>query len=774
MAVDFGNTYMEGSIEPTVKVQAPVQDDSGAVLAQALAPAANAIGGVIGGIFKQSQQDDANKVLVDYELRNLRYAEAVAQGQMDPNEFRIRAMALRREFLSRAPALQEDFDKIYSNLVNTNGLGHVGVTGDESYQREKAFADKAYSEGFDSPEAYRRALGLGNQVVESTRHLTLLQNEGATITQSQLNLHLRKVTEYADVAYPAAQQMVNTYLDNMEANPSAKGQLLDELNFKLNSIVNDVKSMGGPADSTYITAPIVGLIESINEYASGTKGLQSVKNQLETVQTQYDLMAVLSEDYGPKIAASRVLRMIGGEDFQYKFWENTDVTKGLLDMYEGQFNPVGSGNETKAGTVEAVVELTRQAISSEEPEVIDEMNKYVGELIDSAFKFERTSEQGAMAYKALVDAIGRPEIQAWIAKHGLTAQHAASVKTIFEEQYARELVPVIDSTWNSPAALPVAAEWESQVGNDVPMSDLLEARWNGNAVEFVPAAGYEADARVVALANRMTTGSGSIGDPLNRLIKTYASLTGQDAGKIYEEDFANRLFGGKSISDRVNRALDAGSDPSYTPEEDTELTLSDFNPVPIQSNLDIPEIDVGSFDPLDSGTFVDPNTNPAVDKQVLDKFAGRRLPVSIRNNNMGAVSITGNIESSWAAKQPGFVGATARPANEGGYYARYATPEHGVAAASKLLELYGRQGVDSPGAIVRKWSADRAAHASYANTLVKYLKEAGFDVTANTRIDLSDPKVRMAVLKAKSSHEAGAGRPVYNDQTFLRGVTYQL
>lgn len=201
-----------------------------------------------------------------------------------------------------------------------------------------------------------------------------------------------------------------------------------------------------------------------------------------------------------------------------------------------------------------------------------------------------------------------------------------------------------------------------------------------------------------------------------------------------------------------------GLGTEYTPPDPSQLP-----PIPPMSDLT----------PDETG-FVDPATNPDVNSDVMQRFANSRLPVSIRNNNMGAVSIIGDIGRSWAAQQPGFVGVTARPANEGGYYAKYATPEHGVAAASRLLERYGEQGVNTPLAIVTKWSADTSAHASYASTLVKYLRDSGFDVETSTALDLTDPSVRFAILKAKSQHEAGVGAPVYADAVFLRGVTYQF
>src|SRR5690606_37969115 len=117
----------------------------------------------------------------------------------------------------------------------------------------------------------------------------------------------------------------------------------------------------------------------------------------------------------------------------------------------------------------------------------------------------------------------------------------------------------------------------------------------------------------------------------------------------------------------------------------------------------------------------------------------RRLPAAIRLNNPGAISIVGNIDKSFAARQPGFTGVVKRPKNEGGYYAQFATPQHGIAAASKLLQRYGKQGIDTPVSITRKWAKEPG---NYPNVLVKFLRQAGYNVDKNTHLDLSDPGVR--------------------------------
>lgn len=170
-----------------------------------------------------------------------------------------------------------------------------------------------------------------------------------------------------------------------------------------------------------------------------------------------------------------------------------------------------------------------------------------------------------------------------------------------------------------------------------------------------------------------------------------------------------------------------------------------------------------------SGGFLDPKSNPDVNQQVLDKYKDRQLPVVIRNNNPAALSLMKPGSGEFAERQEGYLGATPRPANEGGYYAKYATPEHGIAANAKLLERYGDQGVNTPDAIVRKWSTDTNAHSAYS----KRLQEA-LGVSGDTTIDLKDKGIQQKILMAKSAHESGAGLPIYSEDTFKRGVNREF
>lgn len=171
-----------------------------------------------------------------------------------------------------------------------------------------------------------------------------------------------------------------------------------------------------------------------------------------------------------------------------------------------------------------------------------------------------------------------------------------------------------------------------------------------------------------------------------------------------------------------------------------------------------------------TGQFVDPKSNPNVNQDIIKKYEGRQLPVVIRNNNPAALSLMNpGSGKEFAEKQEGYVGATARPANEGGYYAKYATPEHGVAANAKLLEKYGQNGVNTTDAIVRKWSTDTGAHAAYSKRL-----QAALGVDGSTPLDLNDKEVQRKILMAKSAHESGTGKAIYNEDTFRRGVNREF
>jgi hypothetical protein len=774
MAIDFGNTIMEGGIAPSVQVQSPVEDNSGAILAKGLAPVAGAVGGIVGSIFKANQEDATAKVLTQYENEHLDLADMVDQG-MDPNEARIRARALRREYLANFPSLQSEFDKIWSNFAGPNGLGHVVIEGTIDQQIQQARYEEAGKMGY-TPEQYDAYQAMVNQAKALEIQLGIIKSQGGIVTESMRNQSIQVMTGLADKAFPAAQAQINQAMAQIEANPAQKAEITAAVVNNIKTDVAQLEHMTGGLGAEYITTPINNLLSTFQEWSAGSVETSTLEAHIKNTQAKYEAMYASDPILGPTIAHYKLLEEIGlsqsplamsiyDTDLLRRLKEVGDqnYTLNILGQQPGDQKLVNALNESLS------IELTDEAQR--------EVANIYAQIIDGAYIHER-SVNDPLGYQDTIEALGSPEATEFFKTHDIPAQHSDKFVDIIGANYQEALLPAISQYWTT-TALPIAGPGEVGYGStdaesrSFPISELLDPVWNGSVVEFVPKEAFANDPRVRQIAQDTNTGNSSIGVPLNNLIRAISNVSGQDAKAVWESQFAGRLFGlgDEGVADRTNRMLDQTSTVSSNPEADIDLTMFQPGTAEFESLVGEGEIDVTTLDP---SQFVEPASNPNVNQSIVQKYAGRTLPVSIRNNNMGAISITGDIASSWAARQPGFVGTSPRPANEGGYYAKYATPEHGVGAASKLLEIYGKQGVNTPAAIVRKWSTSTSAHNAYANTLVKYLKQAGFDVQASTSLDLSDPNVRLAILKAKSAHEAGAGQPVYNDAVFKRGVNYQF
>lgn len=231
---------------------------------------------------------------------------------------------------------------------------------------------------------------------------------------------------------------------------------------------------------------------------------------------------------------------------------------------------------------------------------------------------------------------------------------------------------------------------------------------------------------------------------------------------------ANRERSGAGVGFSDSNAVEGQPDKKGPPA----ITASEFRAVesnPFLAGYADKTVRSPGRQKLDPTQFMDPRTSGKLRPEILEKYKDKKFPVSIRNNNIGAISLSDD-SNTFVTGMEGYVGKTPRPADEGGYYAKYATPEHGVAAASKNLENYYKKGINTPEGIVRKWARD--ANQNYIGTVVSYLNSAGYKVDQTSQLDLTDPNVRIAILKAKSAFESGAGVPVYTDDVYVTGANY--
>lgn len=584
MAINFGDTIMEGGIEPSVRVQAPVQDDSGAILAQSLGGAAKTIGAIAGSIFQQNQVSGEDKILSTYQSDLLDLADDVDQG-MDKGEALIRARAMRREYLANSPSLREDFDKIWSSFATENGLGHVVVEGTIEQQAQEARQTEALKLNYTMAE-YDVFQARAKQVAALNQEYDLVLKRNGVLTETQRQAGIQAAAGLADAAFPSAQRQINDAMAQIAAGGD-KAAIATQLNLSLGQSIQQLTSLTKGEGAEYITAPITGLLNTFNEYANGTIESSVLEGVINNTKQQYAAMYATDPVLGPIIAQSQLINNVGlaQTNIGMSIW-TPEALKYLRDAVTPDSNLNLLTNDQGAARFTQNIQEVATAITSEsDPALIDEAMTALNAAVDGIYINERSAKDGAIGFKDTVEMLGSPQVANLIKLGGgITAEHADQFVGVLQNNYENELVPAIQKYWESvPLQTPTAGERVTP--NNTPMSQLLQPVWNGSAVEFIPNEAYKSDPRVISLAADVNAGSNSIGIPLNNLINAYANVTGVDAKTIWENDFAGRLFNlgeegeattSSPLADSVNSALDATAPEA----EDTgdDFTLGDFAP----------------------------------------------------------------------------------------------------------------------------------------------------------------------------------------------------
>jgi uncharacterized protein (TIGR02594 family) len=662
MAINFGNTIMEGGIEPSVRVQNPVQDDSGAVLANSLAPVAQFVGQAAGSIFKAQQQNATSKILTSYENDLLNLADAVDQESMTRNEAMIHARNLRRQYLGNSPDLQADFDKIWTNFATANGLGHVVVEGTIQSQAEDAInleaAKLGYTRGqYDVVRARARELQAVNDQFD------LVSKSNGIITESMKAKGLQAVIGVADAAYPSAKSQIDTAMQQMNANPAQRGPIAQQTITSIKSQLASIESGALGAETDFITKPINDLLKTFEDWSNNTIESSVLENQIEFVQLQYDAMYTKDPILGPFIAQSALLKSAGLESsvIAQKLL-NDEVITALRDATDPTkaVNILSDTTETN----KIVQAITEAAGANLDEAGIEEMKQFLAGIVDGAYQNERVNQDGALGYKGTIEMLGSPEMTEFIKTNGgLPAKYSDEFVAVIKSNYETEFLPVVQRYWESvPITDPTTIGATGPEGNtagitNLPMSQLLDVVWNGSAVEFIPKQEWASNPRVQSLANEVNSGNDSIGVPLNNLINAHANVAGVEAKTIWEQDFANQIFNleAQAMSESANQMLDATAQPETNvmnietgiTEPDqlnvnaSDLTLEDFNPDPEVAFEQItrtventqasdPMGVVNATNPVSfAQAFIGMREDNAQDQQVLSSFIRKTAGISI-------------------------------------------------------------------------------------------------------------------------------------------------
>lgn len=567
MAANFGDTIIEGSIAPTVAVQAPVQDDSGAVLAQALQPSAKAIGAIAGSIFEGGIASKKATVLSELNNKWTDYADAVDQGAMTQSEARMRIRRDFRETTANDPTLYEDVNKLHATFITASGMGHIIDQGTVEQQAQDDVTKAAITAGYPTVQAYRDHLQSGVALTALNDKYSDLKARGDIATQADLNESISAATQFTRTALPWAQTRINQAMKDIELHPENKAQIAAQLNTEIMDQVNQIDSLTGPLKADYITTPVKGLLQTFNDYSTGKVEAEVLTGEITNTQLKLKYMyQAANPQLAEFIAKSSILKDVGLESQNYLLFDQNTIKK-LFDNSNPTTPPANLTDGTNDSTI--VLQHIRDAAGrvdeTDDPQLKQDVATQINQVIDGLYVNERAVSD-PVNFREGVEFLGSPQVKEFInANGGIGGKYAKQSEGVIRSQYETALLPVINERWLS--TVPVITPSNIATGNpdtvvggmqNIPMSELLVPRWNGNAVEFSPAPGYESNPRIIALAEETNSGANSIATPLNNLINAYSTLTGEDGGKIYEEQFASRLFnaGKEDIAARVNKTLD--------------------------------------------------------------------------------------------------------------------------------------------------------------------------------------------------------------------------
>lgn len=557
MAVNFGDTLPQNQIAPEAVVQEPVVNRGIERAAGIMADSLQTVGQYVGGMFGSQKLDSRAKYLSNLNDQWLDYADAVEQNRMSMAEARMRMRADFRQATADDPSAFADLNRLASDFLSSTGLGHIVEEGTPEQKANEAVRQEAATNGITYEAQLKLNVRKANLQSMNTEWQTL-QAQGGIVDETTKARGRQTIAEYGEAAYPMAQSIFEDGKARIAAGED-RAAVAADVQQKISMLASDYTAAAGMFDAAYLVAPLNSLNDAFQKYANQEIEL-SVLQGVESVTMAQVKQNILVNDPGLRnvMAGFSIFKDVGvpPEILQQAF-SNLPLADSLAKVFQSpetmagapasqQASVVGTDANT-TGTLQTLRQFVENGgnVSSEaQGEIMNAINNVVNSLYTQS-----TGVKDPTAYREAIELLGSPATKAFIEKNGgISAEYAKQAGAVITSQYANALIPAIQNDWQGQVPVIDAGQLGGSnfgvtgIGQMVPTSDVLVPRWNGSAVEFIPAPGYENNSAVLNLAAIKNNGNASIGVPLNNLINAEAALTGGDAKKIWEEKYTP-MFG---------------------------------------------------------------------------------------------------------------------------------------------------------------------------------------------------------------------------------------
>lgn len=579
--VDFGDTIIEGEIEPTPLVE-PVRDQSGEYLAQGLGQVFSDVGTIFGSVMKGNQDAANNGVLNSYRQEVTLLADSVDQGGLGRQAARTRMRALYTQYLSDNPALGGELDKLNSTLLSENGMGHVIQTGNEQAQREKEVADTAYKAGWidenGDPDVtgYTKYQNVVRTEESIQRGIATRAAQRGEITALETEELKGSIARMAVAGMPWVDQQISMAAQLVDEGGDP-AQILLKLKADIGKVTGDFTTNSKGQDISYIINPINERLALFEDMVSGTTDTAVYKAKNEALKAKGEYAARMDPELGGLLAVSELFGQNAGpfvgKQLSMKSVEAMTKLLGIYDETSDTNTPppdlIGQDGDVNAG-LGTMKDLLTKGFKERTPEMDKEVNNIMTNTLRSIGKYGADSVKD---YRAVVDFLADPSVEKWVGGGGLVIPDKVKEKATraIQDSYESVLLPLVEEEWTQ-GNVTVMDPASGKPSQNKMLSEVIDPVWNGTSLTFQPKPEYAKNPIVVGKAKELNSGENALATPLNTLIRAKAHMGGTtEYGKEWE------LFGPRLFDMEADFEAPARKEDPATGFLEKPMQIGDFN-----------------------------------------------------------------------------------------------------------------------------------------------------------------------------------------------------
>lgn len=535
---------------------------------------------------KQEKEDQQNSVMSGYAQKITAINAAVEQGKMTWAEAKMRTRTLYNQTVANYPSLTEDITKFQGTLNSTAGLGDVIAKGTAADQQIEDDKKKATATGFVSPSQTPDQQEAGLQRYKEMEHNLYMMN----YSQKQLGLQaaqLEIVNKRESIAASRASRAnaeldrkiklnkvnlqnslsdvnvtyfgkirsdVQSVLDNQQLTGEQKQQALREIENNYTAALMPIRGAAGSDYVDNLTKPVYDMIRNSADFASGKISKEAAENQ-NAVHSAIVQNTIMRD---PAMAtAAAVSKMFP----QFSDSIINQVSPRVIDLLKSNINPestkpvnlIDPDNQADVKTYLKGVGDVSTKLAQKDPTITDpkgalqEVQTNVNNILKGVNAFSLAVEKPSQLNNITNFLSSKDFINFQKAGGQINASNTEAVKSVVQEQYNNQVIPVVRKEWETSKTVVGAPTGVKQIGRvSIPVSpeanttDAVQYRWTGNSLTFTPAKGYETNRMAAAKARELNA---KVAPLVNKMVRMNAHLDGSEDYAKYFSDVEGAIFG---------------------------------------------------------------------------------------------------------------------------------------------------------------------------------------------------------------------------------------